>query len=145
LRSFSALHHLVDRPAEIVGLRQVGAFEMPDQAFVVVAHVDHHRTFFHLLVEGLRVEMRAHVGHVEGVIGQPISYDLLPHLDGQLQEAPAIILHGDLPRHCLEGFAAFEVGSECVEVRGWQAHLRIDAFLGEVNAAQHAQCLPFLV
>ena len=89
---------------------------MTDQALVVVAHVDHQGAFFHLAVEGGGVKVRSHVGHIEGIIGQAIGHDLFPHFDRELQEALAIVLHGDLPWHIPEGFTIIEVGAERREI-----------------------------
>ena len=139
------LHHLLHRLPEGFGFRKQGTLEMPDQAFVVVAHVHHQRPFLHFPVEGGGIEMLTDVRQVEGLVGQPIGHQLGPHLDGELQEARGLFLQRDLEGHSGEFRPGIEPFPESVERFAGHRDLGIDPLPGQVSSPEHAQLVPFSV
>ncbi len=63
--------------------------------------------------------MLTHVRHIEGIVGEAVRHDLLAHLDHELQEALAVVLHSDLPRHILECLTRIQIVPEGFQIHRW--------------------------
>ena len=143
LLAFELVENLRELLAEGLGFRQDGAFEVANFGLVVVAHIDQNGlTRIHQRIPFRRVQMTAHIGHVVVVHGQAIRYDLAPHLDGQLVEGLAVVLHCNLEGDIFKFFPGVEFRDKLLPMVFRHTHLRIDSFLSDVNAAKALQGIP---
>ena len=140
VRFFLRLQHVFDQCnllSECLHIWTNRALEMSDFTLIGISHVHENGVLLvREVIELLRLEMGATIGHVKRPVLKAVGDDLVLHANNQFEEALPLLDRNVEPQF-RQPAKCLHVGFEVSQASRGHRNLCVDAFVGHIRAPQH--------